>query len=242
MINNTPYSRKKISTLLLLSATILMLLLAATSSLPPLSNPLLQPVQAQTAMNFRTPTPASGTASGPPDINATLTFDVHGTRLVSPERVDANGAFQITSKQDGKILDSEPITQVDGCCLTNDSSTGKPIRLSHYTPAVRFVISTSCSTSATNHIDVTDLVSEKDVGHFQGPVECSPQGGNTTTTNQQQQQSSSSSSAGTTTITTTAQDRDRDGIPDANDNCPNLPNTRCYKEGDTALVVHNRNR
>ncbi|MFL6487969.1 MAG: thrombospondin type 3 repeat-containing protein, partial [Nitrososphaera sp.] len=40
----------------------------------------------------------------------------------------------------------------------------------------------------------------------------------------------------------TTQDRDRDGIPDANDNCPNLPNARCYKEGDTALVVHNSNR
>jgi thrombospondin type 3 repeat protein len=36
-----------------------------------------------------------------------------------------------------------------------------------------------------------------------------------------------------------SQDRDGDGIPDANDNCPNLPNTRCYKEGDTALLVHN---
>jgi hypothetical protein len=236
VINNTPYLKKKISTLLTLSAAAIALMLTSPMLF---FNVLLQPAQAQTAMNFRTPTPASGTVSGTPDISATLTFDVHGTRLVSPERVDTNGAFQITSKQDGKILSSEPITQVDGCCLTNDSSMGKPIQLSHYTPTVRFVISTSCSTSATNHIDVTDIGSEKDVGHFQGPVECSPQGGNTTTANQQQ--SSSSSSAGTTAITTT-QDRDGDGILDANDNCPNLPHTRCYKEGDTAVVVHNGNR
>jgi hypothetical protein len=244
VINNTPYSRKKISTLLLLSATILMLLLAATSSLPPLSNPLLQPVQAQTAMNFRTPTPATGTASGPPDINATLTFDVHGTQLVNSEKVNTNGGYKITSNRDGKILDLGSIFQVEGCCLTIDSSTGKPIRLIDNPSGVNILISTSCSTSATNHIDVTEIVGEKDVGHFQGPVECSPQGGNTTTTTttNDQQQSSSSSSAGTTTVTTTSQDRDRDGILDANDNCPNLPNTRCYKEGDTALVVHNSNR
>jgi hypothetical protein len=49
------------------------------------------------------------------------------------------------------------------------------------------------------------------------------------------------------TGTTTQQDdgdgdKDDDGVLDANDNCPNLPNTRCYKEGDAALVVHNRNR
>jgi hypothetical protein len=87
-------------------------------------------------------------------------------------------------------------------------------------------ISTSCSTSASNDISVMNI------GDFKGPVECSSsQGGGNTTT--------SSSLTGTTT---TAQDRDRDGILDANDNCPNLPNTRCYKEGDTALVVHNRNR
>ncbi|MFL6511637.1 MAG: hypothetical protein ACJ70X_01665, partial [Nitrososphaera sp.] len=126
---------------------------------------------------------------------------------------------------------SGSITQVEGCCLTDDSSNGKPIRLIDSPTAIQILISTSCSTSATNHIDVTEIDGDDD-GHFQGPVECSPQGGNTTT-----QQSSSSSMTGTTT-----QDRDGDRIPDANDNCPNLPNTRCYKEGDRAVVVHDNNR
>ena len=62
-------------------------------------------------------------------------------------------------------------------------------------------------------------------------VECSSQGGGEDTNKQQ-----SSSTTGTT------QDGDGDGILDANDNCPNLPHTRCHKEGDTALVVHNGNR
>ena len=39
-------------------------------------------------------------------------------------------------------------------------------------------------------------------------------------------------------MTGTTQDGDGDGILDANDNCPNLTHTSCYKEGDTAVVVH----
>ena len=217
-----------------------MLLVTTTGSLP-LFN-LLQPVQAQTAMNFRTPTPASGTMSKYPDLNATLTFDVHGTRLVNSEKLDTNGTYKITSNRNGEILNSGSITQVEGCCLTNDSSTGKPIRLIDNPTAIQILISTSCSTLATNHIDVTNFGSENDDGHFQGPVECSPQGGNTTTTSNQQQSSPSPSPSSSSMTGTTTQDRDGDGILDSNDNCPNLPNTRCYKEGDTAIVVHNSNR
>jgi hypothetical protein len=51
--------------------------------------------------------------------------------------------------------------------------------------------------------------------NFNGVVECSQERGEGTT------QSSSSSMTGTT------QDRDGDGILDANDNCPNLPHARC---------------
>jgi hypothetical protein len=40
------------------------------------------------------------------------------------------------------------------------------------------------------------------------------------------------------TGTTQDGDRDDDGIPDANDNCANLPHTTCYKEGNTATVAH----
>jgi hypothetical protein len=217
---------------LALYAAIALLLLASPLVF---SNPLLQPVQAQTAMTFRTPTAASGTMSKYPDLTATLTFDVHGTRLVNSEKLDTIGTYKITSNRNGEILNSGSITQVEGCCLTNDSSNGKPIRLIDSPAAIQILISTSCSTLATNHIDVTNFGSENDDGHFQGAVECSPQGGNTTTTTTTTttQQSSSSSMTGTTT-----QDRDGDRIPDANDNCPNLPNTRCYKEGDTSLVVH----
>jgi hypothetical protein len=42
--------------------------------------------------------------------------------------------------------------------------------------------------------------------------------------------------------TRTAQDCDGDRIPNANDNCPNLPYTRYYKEGDTAVVAHSNRR
>jgi hypothetical protein len=68
------------------------------------------------------------------------------------------------------------------------------------------------------------------LANFQGAVDCSSQGGGDTTT----PQSSSSSSS----MTGTTQDGDGDGILDANDNCPNLTHTSCYKEGDTAVVVH----
>ena len=192
----------------------------------------LQPVQAQTAMSFRTTTPASGTMSESPieGEEAMITFDAQGTRLVTPYKLDTNGAYQITSKQDRKILIGGSLPAVQGCCLANDSSTGEPIHLLGEPVGAGILISTSCSTLATNHIDVLRLgPGATDIGHFQGPVECSPQGGNAT------QQSSSSSSM---TGTTTTQDGDGDGILDANDNCPNLSHTRCYKEGDTAVVVH----
>jgi hypothetical protein len=221
--------RREISISLTLSAAVLMLLTS-----PLLLFNLLQPIQAQTAMSFKTPTPASGTMSVSPieGEEVTLTFDVHGTRLVNSEKLDTNGAYQITSKHDGKILYSGSLPAVQGCCLTNDSSAGKPIHLLGDPIGAGISISTSCSTLATNHIDVLRLgPGPTDIAHFQGPVECSPQGGNAT------QQSSSSSMTGTTT-----QDGDGDGILDANDNCPNLSHTRCYKEGDTAVVVHNSNR
>jgi hypothetical protein len=87
-------------------------------------------------------------------------------------------------------------------------------------------IITSCSTSDTNNIHVY-ASSQYELGSFEGAVECSSQGDT---------QSSSSSMTGG------SQDGDGDGILDANDNCPNLPHTRCYEEGDTAIVVHNSNR
>ncbi|MFL6485488.1 MAG: hypothetical protein ACJ71D_02075 [Nitrososphaera sp.] len=210
------------------------------SSSPLLLSNFLQPVQATSIgssssssgdISFRTPTPAKGNVFGNP-YDATLTFDAQGTNLVTPQRLDTKGTYLITSKEEGTLYNGS-VVYVQGCCLTNNSM-GESIHLFSAIPINNGIaILTSCSTSATNHVDVYN--GEKYIGAFQGPVECSPQGGNTT----QQQSSSSSSVTGTTT---TNQDKDSDGILDANDNCPNLPYTRCYKEGDTALVVHNSNR
>jgi hypothetical protein len=187
-------------------------------------------------MTFKTPKPADG-ITGDTDIAATLTFDVHGTTTPGSTNLKVtNGTFQITSKENGKILSSGSISRGS---LT-DLSGGAKLNLQSIIgdPANPLVIDTRCSTSATNGIFV-HLVTGAPVGGFSGVVECSSQGGNTTTTTNQQESSSSSSSS---SLTGTTQDRDGDGILDANDNCPNLPSTRCYKEGDTALVVHNSNR
>ena len=92
---------------------------------------------------------------------------------------------------------------------------------------IPFTIDIFCSTSNENSIEVGFLgQGPAGFGTFNGAVDCSQRGGDTTT--------QSSSMTGTTT-----QDRDSDGIPNANDNCPNLPHTRCFKEGDTAVAVHN---
>jgi hypothetical protein len=222
--SNIPYLiRNKTPTLIVLSVTAVLMLLASP---PVLSNFLLQPAQAQTAMNFKTPTPASGTLSDSPFLNATLTFDVHGTQLINSEKVNTKGIYTITTNHNGKIAGSGPIVQVRGCCLTINGSAGKPIQMIDDIIHITASISTSCSTSATNHIDITDIVGEKDVGHFQGPVECSPQGGNSTTN--QQESSTSSMAAGS------SQDGDGDGIPDSSDRCTHTSNPRCFKEGDTS--------
>jgi hypothetical protein len=243
-----PYMRKGTSsTLIALSAAIALLLLASPLVI---SNFLLQPVQAQTAMSFRTPTPAEGTMSESPieGEEATLTFDAQGTRLVTPYKLDTNGAYQITSKQDGKILASGSLPAVQGCCLANDSSTGKPIHLLGEPVGGGVLISTSCSTLATNHIDVLRLgPSAGDIAHFQGPVECSPSEGGGDTTAQSSSPSSSltgssqgtdrGSSSNSTDSSSNSKDGDSDGIPDSSDRCPNNSHHRCFKEGDTSTTT-----
>ena len=226
------------STLFVLSAAIALL---AISPLV-LSNLLLQPVQAQSSFSFRTTEPADGNDMCTHN-TAKLTFDAQGTPSSShPQYVDiTSGTFRITSNHDGQILYSGNIIyggryvntngggefalNAQANDVTNNTSSciseGDDIR-----------ISTSCSTSDTNSIYVYTH-NQNEFANFQGAVECSQRGGDTTT------QQSSSSMTGTTT---TQQDRDGDGILDANDNCPNLPHIRCYKEGDTAVVAHNSNR
>ena len=92
---NIPYLRNNISISLTLSAAIAMLLLA--SPLVSLSNPILQPVQAQTLMTFKTPKPATYTD---PDTGqeATLTFDAQGITTPSgPQGAKiTNGTIQVS--------------------------------------------------------------------------------------------------------------------------------------------------
>jgi hypothetical protein len=199
---------------------------------------LLQPVQAQTSMTFRTPTPA---ISEDPNTGQefTLTFDAQGTTSSSDPQSGgiSDGTFQIASRQDGTILTSGNIrhggfsNSSNGVSITMDSTVlvGRD--------SYQYVISTACSTSEENEIDV--MIMGGPHSEYRGPVECSTQGGGGDATSQQ----TSSSTTGTTTTQQDGDsDRDDDGILDANDNCPNLPHTRCFTEGDTAVVVHNSNR
>jgi hypothetical protein len=238
LTNNIQCLRKKVLISLPFSAAILMLLLAS-----PLVLFNVIPVHAQTPMSFRTTEPADGTDTCTGN-TAKLTFDAQGTPSSShPTYVDiTSGTFRITSNHDGQILYSGNI--INGGRYVNTSSGGEVglnAQANDVTNNTSSCISqgedirivTSCSsTSDTSSITVYKS-NQYEFAHFQGAVECSSQGGGGDTTTQQ----SSSSSTGTTT-----QDRDGDRIPDANDNCPNLPYTRCYKEGDTAVVVHNSNR
>jgi hypothetical protein len=153
------------------------------------------------------------------------------------------GTFQVNDRGDGQILYSG---NIHGGRFANSSAGGSLIMyaaVNHVPNGTSACASTSdtltidtfCSTSNGNSIEVGFLGQEPaGFGTFNGAVDCSQRGGGDTTT---PQSSSSSSMTGTTT-----QDGDGDGIPNANDSCPNLPHTRCYKEGDSSLVVHNGNR
>lgn len=234
-INNILHLRKKVSTLLTLSAAILMMLLSSPLLLP-LSNPLLQPVQAQTTLSFRTPIPANGTATEPnvPNVDASITFDAQGGTFVNPYKLEANGTFQITDSSSGQILYSGYFFLVQANSgFANVSNSGKQIfvfgDLTKPEPQedTQIVISTSCSTSASNDIGVENLLTVQDIGDFSGPVECSSSQGEDTTT----QQSSSSMAAGSSQHSN--RDGDRDGIPDSSDKCANNSNPRCFKEDTT---------
>jgi hypothetical protein len=235
--NNILHLRKEASTFILLSAAILPLLMTSGSLLP-LFN--LVPAQAQSSVSFRTAEPAEGyLCTGE---RAYLTFDAQGTTSSGSALLSlTGGTFQITnsSRDGGQILYSGNVQR--GEFNNNTGIIALAYHVNHVPSSGRacattgdlLFVGSSCSTSEGNSID-TRLSTGNAFADFTGAVECSL-GDNTATT----QQSSSSSLTGSTTTT---RDRDSDGILDANDNCPNLPNTRCYKEGDTALVVHNSNR
>ncbi len=237
--------RKKISISFAFSAAILLL---TTTTIPLLLSNLLQPVQAQSNFSFRTTPPVDGVVECS-STGARLTFDAQGTPSSSnPQRVDiTGGTFQINDRgEGGHILYSG---NINSGRFDNNTSGGGGLNLDAHVNHVPngtsacastgdiLTIVTPCSTSNGNSIYVGFLGQGLGgFGTFNGAVDCSQRGGGDTTT---PQSSSSSSSSSSMTGTTTQDDGDGDGIPNANDNCPNLPHTRCFKEGNTAVVVHN---
>jgi hypothetical protein len=237
MTNNMRYLRKETSsTLLTISAAIALLLLASPLIL---SNFLLQPVQAQTTLSFKTPIPANGTGYA---LGGALTFDAQGDTFRSSDQLETTGTYTITDISTG-INSSGSIIGVHGCCLSNPSN-GDKITLDALQGSSSIFIDTSCSTSANNNISLQNVESGA-ILDFSGPVECSSSsssqggGGNTSTTTAQP----SSSLTGTTTTT---QDRDSnsrdgdgdgDGIPDSSDKCPHNSHHRCFKEGEASTTT-----
>ena len=237
MTNNNPYLRNKISISFTLSAAIVLLLLA--SPLVSLSNLLLQPVQAQTSTSFRAFTTESARGEFPNREMARLTFDAEGTATMT------NGTFQITNSS-GEILYSGNIS-----AGRLDSNVQVVSLLGQFPQSGggTLEIRSPCIPEPTNSFTVRIKDSVDESVAFIGPVKCDPLVGKESAS----QPSSSSPMTGTTSQDGGSNssgsdsnngdgDSDGDGIPDSSDKCPNLPHTRCYKEGDRALVVHDSNR
>ena len=222
-------------------------MLLTTTTTSPLLLFNVIPVQAQTSQSFRTTEPASGSDADCLVGDATLTFDAQGTPSSNPQVLDiTSGTFKVTASDDeqktysGNIA-SGSFTSNSGGGILKFAFSGTIENASNTTncsiQGATFSIGAPCSTSndgsASNPVSIsTHYIAQAPVfNNFNGVVECSQGGGGDTTTQ------SSSSSSSSMTVTTT-QDGDGDGILDANDNCPNLTHTSCYKEGDTAVVVH----
>jgi hypothetical protein len=142
MINNNilPYFRKDTSILLVLSAALALVLLSSPQLL---FNSLLQPAQAQTVMTFKTPNPATGPGSN-------LTFDAYGNTSTSdPQNVEiTNGTIQLHAHQTytGEVTHGS---------FTDDSS-GVSITFSDKIDNLDYTVSSPCSSSGDNQIDVSN--------------------------------------------------------------------------------------
>jgi hypothetical protein len=217
---NTPHLRKKISTFITLFG-ILMLL-----SSPQLFKPL--PIQASesNSASMQTAAPADGTVC-PSSTVAKLVFDARGT--YSPpyrEFTITSGSFQIYSDAGGNFTTLYG-GRIDGAAFI-PTRAGWSLELNGALEGV--YNNTTCVPKGSYQIQIVtpcgnpapitvNLENKLHLGDFNGRVGCDPS-------------PPQSSMAGS------SQDGDGDGIPNANDNCPNIPNTRCYKEGDTSIVVH----
>jgi hypothetical protein len=100
---------------------------------------------------LRTPSPAKGSLTNSPYNDATLTFDAQGITFVTPDKLETNGTYKITDRDEGELYNGS-VVRVEGCCLTNDSNSGERITVLGNVNGI--AILTSCSTLATNHIDV----------------------------------------------------------------------------------------
>ncbi len=218
-----PYLRNKKSISLALSAIALL-----TISSLPLSNFLLQPVQAETTVTFQ-PSPTTVQNN-----QFALTFEAKGTACSSycHDGEVTSGTFQMNTS-DG-VYDSGSLS-AHTSSFTNDSS-GVTVNLIYIgnkdAGGTSYLIVTTCSTSEGNDISVTTPDTGNLDTDFYDPVECTIGGGDTTTA-QSTQPSSSSPMTGTTTQSRDM-DGDGDGIPDSSDRCTHNSNPRCFKEGDTS--------
>jgi hypothetical protein len=245
MTNNTPYLRKKIPTLLVFSATAIALLLL-TSTLLPISNILLQPVQATVAVptSVRTDSPVNLEMLCSSAADAALTFNATGTPSSSDPRttVLTGGTFQITnsSSNGGQILWSGSFY---AGTITADPKVTWYVDIYYSGDGQGSVcgngggfleIQTSCpggeyTTIALNNADYDPI----GTGTIYGTVDCDT-GGDTTTAQPSSSSSSSSSPMTGTTTQSRDMDGDGDGILDSSDRCTHNSNPRCFKEGDTS--------
>ena len=239
--NNTPYLRNKIPTLLVFSAAAIALLLLTSTSLP-LSTFLVQPVQAQTNVTFKTPEPANGNL--PENIPATLTFDAQGTASDLQHAKITNGTIQVyvpDPNGDG----SGPAQTFTGSITsgTYAPSNGGPI-IDFYATiqnVVNYVLS-YCSTSDANGIWMSQGGPGGDAaGTFQGAVECalSQSGGEATALpSSSLTVSPQGTDRGGSSSSSNSKDSDSDGISDSSDKCPHNSHHRCYKDvGDTGTTT-----
>ena len=220
MINNIPYMRKDTSSTLLVGSAIAVLLLA--SSVLPLSNPVLQPVQATTifptSMQTQNPVDLGKSCSSAPD--ATLNFEAkgNGTTLT-------NGTFQITNSSSGQILWSGDLSRAriqEGILL--DYGVHGNVPVCGIGSGHLLEIETGCGGYGI-HLS-TDGGNIGD--YFPGVVNCELPSDT----------AAQPSSSMTGTTNTQDSDGDRDGIPDSSDKCTHNSNPRCFKEGgDTGTTT-----
>jgi hypothetical protein len=252
--NSTPYLRKKISTLLTLSAAAIVMLLLAGPLLPLFNILLLQPVQAQTTMTFRTPEghPANSTQGGPE-----LIFDAQGTACSSPCEYGeiTGGTFLFNDTEYSRVVDSGNLSPGGPSLFANDSS-GVKITLTYLgrssSGGLSYTINTTCSTSDDNSISINLPGPEGGLWPYRtynGAVECTIAGGNTAAEPSSSSPSPSPSLTagssqgtdrgnGSSSSNSNSKDGDRDGVPDSSDRCTHNSNPKCFKEGvDTSSTT-----